>query len=210
MAGLTGKSATGVGQDVVDYMTEVAKYFGITIRVTSGYRTADDQAQAMYDNWVKMDSKTYDRKTLPLADYKTLTADWKTAHDKKATAKDPAKAKADFLKLAKDRVGKKTKHHMGRALDVSQEHITAAVYKAIRMRMVEKKEGRTDIYHFESVGAIPAVDDAMRARWHALKATPPTPTHAPAKPHPARAKHVPDHPGHSHPTHAHHGHHGCC
>jgi hypothetical protein len=171
MAGLTGKSTAGVGPDLVNYLTELARYFDVSIRVTSGYRTAASQAQAMFDNWVNLKhGAVYKTSTLPVADRATLDDDWTTAQSPKATAQERARAKADFLKLAQDRVGTKSMHTKGRAVDVSREQINPQVYRALRLRLLEVKEGkRTDIYHFESKRQIPPVDEAMKAQWQAIK-----------------------------------------
>src|SRR5437588_742215 len=119
MPGLTGHSTIGVGQDIVKYLDEVARYFGVTIRVTSGYRSPDGQAQAMFDNWVKLDhGKVYKTSTLPPADRSTLDNFWAAAHSQQSSTQEQAKAKADFLKLAKDKVGSKSMHSRGRAVDV--------------------------------------------------------------------------------------------
>jgi hypothetical protein len=200
MPGLTGHSTGGVGQDIVKYLDEVARHFAVTIRVTSGYRSPDGQAQAMFDNWVKLDhGKVYKTATLPPADRSTLDKYWTAAHSHQSSHQDRAKAKADFLKLAKDKVGTKSMHSRGRAVDVSREHINSHVYHAITLGMHEVKEGtRTDIHHFESVGVVPAVDDAMRARWHVIKSSS------------SRTSHGHAHHGHAQHGHAHHGHHGCC
>jgi D-alanyl-D-alanine carboxypeptidase len=180
MPGLTGHSTVGVGHDIVNYLDAVARDFGITIQVTSGYRSADGQAQAMFDNWVKLNhGKVYKTSTLPPADRTTLDQYWATAHDQKSSAQALAKAKADFLKLAKATVGGKSMHSRGRAIDVSRQNINAHIYKAITLRLREVKEGsRTDIYHFESQSLVPAVDGATRAQWQTIKGKPPGTTHS--------------------------------
>lgn len=172
MAGLVGKSTAGVDSDIVDYLTEVAKYFNISITVTSGYRSPDGQANAMFNNWVNLKhGGVYKKSTLPEEDRETLDEYWETAHDKATPAEDKKKAKADFLALAKERVGSKSMHTQGRALDVAQANITHAAYQAITMRLKEVKEGkRTDIYHFESAGAVDAADDTTKEQWEKFKA----------------------------------------
>jgi hypothetical protein len=171
MPGLIGVSTHGVGSDIVNYLKEVARFFGVTIRVTSGYRSADGQAQAMFNNWVNLKrGAVYKLSTLPLADRSTLDGYWTTAQRHTASAHDRAQAKADFLKLAKARVGSKSLHTQGRAVDVSRSHITAKVYRAITLRLKEVKEGtRTDIYHFESRQTVPQVDAVIRSRWNDIK-----------------------------------------
>jgi hypothetical protein len=217
MPGLTGHSTHGVGQDLVNYLDEVAHFFGVTIRVTSGYRSPDGQAKAMFDNWENLNhGKVYRASTLPPADRDTLDGYWAASRDPKSSAQDRSKAKADFLQLAKDKVGSRSAHTRGRALDVSRDQIDARVYQAITLRLKEVKEGtRTDIYHFESQGTVPPVDDAMKAKWQAIKSSSPAPAHGHRHPahHPHHPQvHHPHHPHHGHPHPAHHGHehHGCC
>jgi hypothetical protein len=172
MSGLAGNSTVGVGSDIVAFLKEVADFFGATIYVTSGYRSPDGQAQAMFDNWTKMDhGRVYKRTSLPETDRATLDAYFEEAHDPKATRKHRHEAKEAFLKLARERVGMKSLHTRGRAVDLQQASVNAKVYKAISMRMQEVKEGkppRKDIYHFQSITAIPPVDEALKSKWRAL------------------------------------------
>jgi uncharacterized protein YcbK (DUF882 family) len=186
MSGLSGVSTHGVGHDLVKYLAEVAHFFGITIRVTSGYRSPDSQAEAMFNNWVHLDhGKVYKVTTLPAEDRIKLDQYWTTAHSPTANAQQKAKAKADFLELAKAKVGSKSMHTRGRAIDVSREHIDQKVYRAITMHLHDVREGkRTDIYHFESLHTVPPVDQATKAKWQAIKNgthhthPPPHPPHA--------------------------------
>jgi hypothetical protein len=170
MAGLTGKPTTGVGADIVAYLKAVAEFFGVTIHVTSGYRTADGQANAMFDNWVKMKHGACYKNTIGHDNWKKLDDWFNTAADGKAAAKDRDAAKADFLKLAKEKMGSRSRHTTGRALDVAKTGITPAVYKAITMYLHDVPEGkRNDIYHFESVHPVPKVNADIKAKWEALK-----------------------------------------
>lgn len=166
MAGLSGVSTSGVGSDIVNYLTAVAEHFNVNIVVTSGYRDAAAQASAMFNNWIKLDrGAIYATATLPAADRKTLDEHYDKAKDTKATAADRATAKADFLKLAADVVGTKSKHSSGRALDVAKASVSDKVYTAIARRMTEIDENRSDIYHFQSDGAVPAVSEADKTAW---------------------------------------------
>jgi len=185
MSGLTGVSTRGVGRDIVDYLRGVADHFGIDIRITSGYRDPDAQAQAMFDNWSKMKHGTiYKKTTLPEADRARLDGYWTSAQDSKSTAQEKTKAETDFLELAKAKVGSKSMHSRGRAVDVARARIDQNVYRAITMHLHEVKEGnRTDIYHFESMSVVPTVDEALRTSWQALDDGP-------------RQTHIPPQPGH--------------
>lgn len=170
MSGLSGVSTKGVGQDIVSYLKEVAEFFGITIRVTSGYRDPDAQAEAMFDNWINLKrGAVYKTTTLPVADRTKLDEYWNTAHGKTETAQQKDKSKADFLELAKAKVGSKSMHSRGRAIDVARTQIDHRVYRAITMHLHEVKEGtRKDIYHFESLAAVPTVDETTRTLWQDL------------------------------------------
>jgi hypothetical protein len=170
MAGLTGKPTSGVGADIVVYMRAVAEFFGTTIHVTSGYRSADGQALAMFENWVKMKHGACYKNTIGHNNWKKLDDWFNSAMNEKATAEDRNAAKADFLKLAKDKMGSRSRHTTGRALDVAKNGITPAVYKAITIYLHDVPEGnRNDIYHFESVHQVPEVTADIKAMWEALK-----------------------------------------
>jgi len=181
MSGLTGVSTRGVGADIVNYLTEVAQFFGIDIRVTSGFRDADAQAKAMFQNWARMKhGAIYKKSTLPEADRLTLNGYWKISQNSKSSEEDKANAEANFLELAKARVGTKSMHSRGRAVDVARLQIDQRVYRAITMQLREVKEGtRHDIYHFESLTIVPTVDEAMKASWRNLENGPHHPHQAP-------------------------------
>jgi hypothetical protein len=170
MAGLSGVSTAGVGEDIVSYLREAARFFKVTIHVTSGFRSADRQAQAMFDNWIHLErGEVYKKSTLPEADREKLDELFDTAHDVTSTALERHKATTDFLALAKERVGSKSLHTRGRAVDVRRAHIGPGLYKALTLHLQEVKEGkRTDIYHFQSLENVPAVDDAIKAQWQAI------------------------------------------
>lgn len=53
MAGLHGNTH-GVGRDIVEYLTTVALHFKLTIFITSGYRNASDQTEAMFQYWLRL------------------------------------------------------------------------------------------------------------------------------------------------------------
>lgn len=166
MAGLSGISTTGVGSDIVAYLKAVAEHFNVTLVVTSGFRDAAAQGRAMFDNWIKLQrGLVYAQATLPSDDRKALDDFYNAAHDAKATAQARAQAQSDFLGRACAVVGTKSRHAQGRAVDVAQSSVTQAVYRALTRKMTEVREGRDDIYHFESVGAVAPVDDADRAAW---------------------------------------------
>lgn len=170
MVGLAGKSTQGVGSDIVAYLKAVAEFFGATIVVTSGLRSADSQAQAMFDNWVKMNHGACYKNSIGYDNWKKLDEWFITAVDQKAESRDRDEAKTNFLALAKEKMGSRSRHVTGRALDVSRSGITPAIYHAIRMQLTDVPEGqRTDIYHFESVHQVPPVNDDMKAKWQKLK-----------------------------------------
>jgi hypothetical protein len=166
MAGVTGKTS-GVGADIIDYLDAVASHYGVTINVTSGKRTAEEQGKAMFDNWIKLKrGDVYKTETLTAADKQKLDGYYTTAkEDAKASSADKKRAEDEFKKLATEKVGKKSKHFTGRAVDVPQAGLAANVKKAILLHMKEVPEGgRTDIHHFESA-KVPAVTDAIKAKW---------------------------------------------
>ena len=166
MAGVTGKTS-GVGSDIIDFLDAVAANYSITINVTSGKRSPEEQGDAMFDNWIKLKrGNVYSSATLSGTDKKTLDEYYvKAMEDDAASDADKKKAEEDFKKLATEKVGKKTKHATGRAVDVAASPISDKVYKAITSQMDEVPEGRTDIYHFESVSKVPKVTDDMKTKW---------------------------------------------
>jgi hypothetical protein len=166
MAGITGKIA-GVGSDIVEYLRAVGEHYRITIRVTSGKRSPEQQAGAMFDNWIKLKrGGVYNNRTLSLNDRKSLNDSYKTAkEDDSASDESQEEAETNFKQLAAAKVGKKTKHASGRAVDVAQNGISDKVYAAITLYMDEVDEKRRDIYHFESVAKVPEVTEEIKARW---------------------------------------------
>lgn len=174
MPGLKGNTVK-VGHDIIDYLTAIANHFKLTIVITSGYRSADDQASAMYNNWIKLKrGAVYSKKALPEEDRKKLDAFYKAAmEDPKADIAAKSKAKAGFLALARDRLGARSQHTKGRAVDVTQASISPGAYRAITLKMKDVKEGkRHDIYHFESTTLLPKPSDADKKLWDALPAGP--------------------------------------
>ncbi|MBJ7309723.1 hypothetical protein ACFOLJ_11000 [Rugamonas sp. CCM 8940] len=173
MAGLHGNTQ-GVGRDIVDYLTAVATHFTLTINVTSGYRGASDQAQAMLKYWLKLKrGKVYGKKDLPEVERKKLDAYFKTCKaDPKAKLTERQEARRSFLKLAGEQLGNKSRHCSGRAVDVTQASVPAAAYRAITLKLKEVREGRGDIYHFESVATVPSVSADDKKSWDALSTSP--------------------------------------
>jgi hypothetical protein len=166
MSGLQG-NLKGVGADIVGFLTDVATHFNLTIVVTSGYRDAAAQAAAMLGNWKKLKrGMVYAKATLPEEDRKQLDRYYIDAlENPNASEVDRKAARAAFLALAADKVGSKGKHTMGRAVDVAQASVPIHAYRVITRRMKEVKEGRNDIYHFESVPVIPKATPAEMKAW---------------------------------------------
>jgi hypothetical protein len=163
---VTGKTS-GVGKDILDFLDAVAKHYSISINVTSGKRTPEEQGEAMFENWGKLKrGNVYSANTLSTADKKTLNDYYVTAvEDKQASRGDQKKAEDAFKRLAAQKVGNKSKHATGRAVDVAQSTISSNAYKAITSVMKEVPEGRTDIYHFESDSTLPKVTADVKAKW---------------------------------------------
>jgi hypothetical protein len=169
MAGLRGNTH-GVGSDIVGYLKAVALHFKITIVVTSGYRNGADQAQAMFKNWLRLKrGKVYSKRRLPEAQRQQLDNFYQLCKGpSNATEQERADARASFLKLAEDKLGGKSKHCKGRAVDVTQDSIPPAAYHAITMKLKEVREGRNDIYHFECDTFVPRASSVDMQRWDEL------------------------------------------
>src|SRR4051794_25169157 len=79
--GVQGK-IDGLGKDIVAFLEEVGEYFGVHIKVTSGLRDADAQANAMYDNWIKLErGKVYATVSLPAKNREAMNNYYKTAEE---------------------------------------------------------------------------------------------------------------------------------
>jgi hypothetical protein len=165
--GVSGK-VKGVGGDILAFLDAVADHYGLAIKATSGKRTPDEQAEAMWNNWIKLKrGRVYSNRALPNTDRKTLDDSYaKVFEDDQASDADKKQAEAEFMRLAAARLGKKSRHATGRAIDVVRRTVPDNAYKAITLLMSEVPEGgRKDIYHFESVSKLPPVTDAMKAQW---------------------------------------------
>ena len=171
MSGVTGKTV-GVETDIVEYLKAVADQFKLDIIVNSGKRTAEYQGEVMFDNWIGLSrGKVYKISTLPVADRNKLDGYYKTAKETPtATTKDKSDAKKKFVELAADKVGKKTKHYSGRAVDIKRTSIDTKAKKAIEMKMKYVPEPKNiTIWHFESVSKIPKADKALKKKWSEIK-----------------------------------------
>src|SRR5215475_6209578 len=137
MAGGVAGKTSGVGSDIIDYLRAVGENYSVTINITSGKRSPEEQGIAMFENWIKLKrGNVYSAATLTGDDKKTLDGYYKTAmEDPKASDEDKKKAETDFKKLATDKVGKKSKHATGRAVDVVHSTVSDKVYKAITVEM---------------------------------------------------------------------------
>jgi len=168
MAGGVSGKTSGVGSDIIDYLEAVGEHYNVTLNVTSGKRSPEEQGEAMFDNWIKLKrGDVYGASALSANDKKTLDDYYKKAkEDDKASDADKKTAETEFKKLATEKVGKKSKHSTGRAVDVAQSSVSTKAYKIITLELDEVPEGgRTDIYHFESTSKVPAVTDAMKTKW---------------------------------------------
>lgn len=166
MAGLRGNTH-GVGSDIVGYLKAVALHFKINIMVTSGYRNGSDQAKAMFKHWIRLKrGRVYSKRSLPESQRKQLDDFYQACRaPSTATLKERDAAKAGFLKLAQERLDRKSKQRKGRAVDVAQAGVSPAVYHAITMKLKDVRQGRNDIYHFESDSVLPAVTSADKQNW---------------------------------------------
>lgn len=169
MAGLQGNT-DGVGRDIVEYLDAIAKHFKVTLVITSGFRTPSQQANAMFNNWLKLQrGRVYKQETLPEAARQKLDGLYKTSRNARLGAQARQRAKASFLKLAMEKVGSKSKHSLGRAVDITQASVPAPVFGAITKKMRCVPEGdRKDIYHFESDAVVAAVAGADMLDWQTL------------------------------------------
>jgi len=137
-AGTVSGKTTGVDAKLLAVLEKVAKKHKIGIYVTSGKRTADQQASAMWNNWVKLKrGDVYKASVLSAETKKKLDGHFNQAKKK------------EFLNLVKDKFGCKSRHCTGKAVDIRKSGITDAAYKDILKELKEVDEKRKDIYHFE-------------------------------------------------------------
>jgi uncharacterized protein YcbK (DUF882 family) len=179
MKRLHGRTS-GVGRDILFYLDEVASYFDTTFVITSGYRTKAQQADAMLKNWLKLErGSVYSKKALPEVERVRLDGLYKTAkEDATAAVALRQDAKSQFLQLAIEKVGSRSMHSNGRAVDITQASVSPTAYLVIAMKLAPVREGkRRDIYHFESERLIPRPTELDRKQWDQIAAKQFSPKH---------------------------------
>ena len=158
---------SGVQPDIVRFATEVAKFYGKVISISSGKRDAAGQGRAMFNNWVgnlrRGSIYTYLTSNKKLLD--ELDSLYKSAQeDKSKTQTEKNQAKADFIALCTEHAPKLSLHVAGKAIDVSPKTcMTPAMRKAMETGLRELVEN--SCYHYDTKSSAPQVTDALRKKW---------------------------------------------
>ena len=167
---VTGKKE-GVKQDILDYLAEVAKFFGTDIYVNDGKRSAEDQAKTMFKHWLKLSrGEIYKPESLPKESRLRMDNFYKIAKETPAATKAQRdEATAKFLEEGRK---VKSRHIVGDAVDLIAPQISKPMRQALEMRLKHVHEGKNpSCYHLQRKDQqpIPQVDDALRDRWQHLR-----------------------------------------
>lgn len=167
---VTGKTV-GVNADIIKYLDAVANHYGKTINVTSGKRSASEQADAMWGGWSQhLDrGKIYSYLQQNESVRKELDGFYNLAHSATASAASKTKARQDFNAKVISIAGSLSRHLTGEAVDVSLS-TDSKVLGALKVGFTyieEKYQGVVKCHHFDTrkFGKAPVVDDTIRAQW---------------------------------------------
>ena len=167
---VTGKTA-GVNADIIKYLNAVATHYGKTINVTSGKRSASEQADAMWGGWSQHleRGKIYSYLQQNETVRKELDGFYNLAHSATASAASKTKARQDFNAKVISIAGGLSRHLTGEAVDVSLSTDTK-VLCALKVGFTyieEKYQGVVKCHHFDirKFGKAPNVDDTIRSQW---------------------------------------------
>ncbi len=195
---LTGKVA-GVKPDIIQYLTEVAKFFGTGINIHSGLRTPEDQARAMFHGWTTnlcrglvyvalreekvkgkhqphvQPEKGEDRCVYLNRRFKYNEKGQRMDNYYKTAVETPGETPATKAE-AKARFWEEAKqvkslHLTGDAVDLPSSSITKTMRAVLEMHLKHVPEGGATCYHLQRMDnkLLPVVDDALRARWQRLR-----------------------------------------
>ena len=139
--------------------------------MTSGLRSAADQAEKMWDGWPRhlKHGKIY--KYLAANNTVRLELDgyYSRAHSLSATVAEKAKSKQDFVKKVIALAGHLSRHLSGDAVDVdlkTDKKILGALAVGLH-QLDEEYQGVVKCHHFDTskLGEAPQVTAAIRAQW---------------------------------------------
>ena len=148
---VTGKTS-GVQSILIDALEAVADHYGVTIIVTSGKRSPQDQASAMWDNW-KTNLKEGEIYAALKGDRETL----KTLQDA-YDGNDRKTFDSTVTKIA----SKLSRHLSGDAVDVKMNTDAKAVKAMASMfNHIEEKT----CHHFDTKRAPSSINDSVKSKW---------------------------------------------
>jgi hypothetical protein len=169
---VTGKTAK-VGDDIIKVLEAVADHYNTTIDITSGWRSPEGQASAMWGGWDKHLAKNGKNGGI----YSLLQKDEKLRADMDKHYQNADKNKFSAL-VVKNAAGLSL-HLTGRAVDVSlktaKPHIREALQIAGLRELKETETNKTSgekivkCWHYDSAGKVSAPSDATKKKFPAAK-----------------------------------------
>jgi hypothetical protein len=172
----------GVDGELLDFLDAVGELQGSHLKITSGFRTKDEQAQDMFDGWTttltRKDEATGERipggvygNKISDADRHELTELHARAHDLTATENERAEAKAKFLDRVKLAYAGGSQHEQGKAIDLASGTVTPEADAILKEYLHYQSEGANGAcYHVDTrlKKSLPSKDE-LRRKWDSLK-----------------------------------------
>ena len=162
-----------VGSDIVKVLEAVADHYGATIDITSGWRSPEGQASAMWGGWNKHLAKNGKNGGI----YKLLQKDGKLRAEMDEQFKNGDQNK--FTALVVKNAAGLSLHLTGRAVDVSKKTALPHIRKALQiagLRELEETETNkttgvkiVKCWHFDSERTLSAPNDATMKKFPAAK-----------------------------------------
>lgn len=167
---VTGKTA-GVNTGIISYLQAVASHYGKAIDVTSGKRSAQEQANAMWSGWAQHleRGKIYAYLQQNESIRKELDGYYNSAHSATASVADKTKARQSFETKVVSIAGSLSRHLTGEAVDVSLS-TDSKILRALKVGFTyieEKHQGVIKCHHFDTrkFGNAPPVTESIKAQW---------------------------------------------
>jgi len=167
---VTGKTA-GVIPGIITYLNAVASHYGKELRVTSGKRSPEGQADAMWQGWGEHleRGKIYASLRANETVRSELDGYYNTAHAAHASAMTKQQAKQKFTMKIVSIASGLSRHLTGEAVDIAlstDKRLLDAIKVGFEY-LEEKYKGVIRCHHFDTrkFGKAPEVTDALRATW---------------------------------------------
>lgn len=167
---VTGKTP-GVKQPLLDYLNAVAQHYGKEIYVTSGLRSAQDQAEKMWAGWGQHleHGKIYIYLASNNATRLQLDGYYQTALSPASIPAAKQVSKQKFTEKVVSLAGHLSKHLTGDAVDVAvhtDPKILAALGAGLH-HLIEKYQGQVKCHHFDTSkqGTAHLASSSVRSAW---------------------------------------------